>query len=235
MNSAMIIRLARVTLSALVFFCAMTGLSRAGTATSITGLYYTGQSTTTVKTGRNSSYTYDNYWTVTNSSTGYAYVITGSNLPSSWASSSSAKWISASSSATPGTTTAYAYSLSFNIAGSGSTGESVSNASISLTLAVDDVATIYVNGVAALTTTGSSQWSSTATYTLNSSNSSFVIGTNTITIVVSNSGTGASGLMVTSISGVVPETGTWLPGVVALGVFGWLRLRRKKHALAAAV
>jgi len=78
-------------------------------------------------------------------------------------------------------------------------------------------------------------------------NSRFVIGTNYIYVVVdnTNSQTGTSsssslnpsGLLVyqvgnaTTIDGKpVPEVGTWLPVVAALGVFGWRRQRRRSKS-----
>ncbi len=87
-----------------------------------------------------------------------------------------------------------------------------------------------------------------------SGNSQFYIGTNYLTIVVdnTNSQTGssnstdlnASGLLVyevsnavtidgTHIQGYVPEVGTWLPIVGALGLFGWFRWRRRANAVSA--
>jgi hypothetical protein len=124
----------------------------------------------------------------------------------------------------------YTYTLSFTIGGTG-TG-AVSNVAITLTLAVDDSASVYVNGGnTGVTTSG---WNATKTLVLNSTNSNFQIGTNTLTINVSNSGAGATGLLVSSISGVVPEVATWLPVAGALSLFGWIRLRSKKALASAA-
>jgi hypothetical protein len=84
-------------------------------------------------------------------------------------------------------------------------------------------------------------------------NSKFYIGTNYITIVVDNTNSvndtstatslNASGLMVYELSnavtiggnpitGFVPEVGTWLPVVGALGLFGWGFWNRKRACLA---
>jgi hypothetical protein len=101
-----------------------------------------------------------------------------------------------------------------------------------MTLAVDDSAVISVNGAAGIGTTGTGQWSRSQNVTLNNG---FVIGSNTITITVSNSGAGATGVFVSSISGVVPEVGAWMPVAVAVGLLVWARFRPKKHTLPAAV
>ncbi|MFT3868630.1 MAG: hypothetical protein QM715_09035 [Nibricoccus sp.] len=187
----------------------------AGTATSITGLYRTGQESTPEW-----FWGVDNHWTSSNAS-GEAYVV-GLFLPGSWATSSSAKWISANVFGSPGTSVDYSYALTFDIAGTG-TG-ATSNASITLTLYVDDTAIIYVNGVQTAVVNGSNLNSTPTTLTLNSN---FVIGSNTISIAVHNVA-GSSGLMVSSISGVVPEVGAWVPLAGTLLLYGWLRLRRKK-------
>lgn len=80
-----------------------------------------------------------------------------------------------------------------------------------------------------------------------SNNSRFVIGTNYIYVVVdnTNSQTGTSGSNALNPSGLlvyqvgnatlidgkpVPEVGTWLPVVAALGIFGWRRGRRQSKS-----
>ncbi|MFT3783123.1 MAG: hypothetical protein QM790_14030 [Nibricoccus sp.] len=196
----------------------------AGTATSITGLYVTGIDGTDKGTR-------DDHWKLSGGS--QAYVI--STPASGWmANTASAKWISNTSDGFGSGTGNYTYTLTFSIAGNvGNSGTtSVSNAVVYMTLAVDDSAVITVNGGNAISTTGTSQWSNTQNVTLTNG---FVIGTNTITVTVSNSGGGASGLLVSSISGAVPETGTWIPLALAAGLIIWLRLRPKRHALPAAV
>lgn len=202
-------------------------LAQAGTATSITGLYTTGSS-------YDSAYPFvDSHWKVTNSTSGNAYVVLW-GTPGAWASSTSAKWISALPSATGGfygqsTTVSYNYALTFQVAGSGS--GSVNNVAITLTLYVDDSATIYVNGTQVAVVSGSNLYSTSTTLTLSSG---FVVGSNTISISVNNAG-GASGLMVSSISGaIVPEVGAWVPLAAALVLFGWFRLRPKRKLRLAA-
>jgi len=210
--------------SVFVFLCILwfAAPAWAGTATSIAGLYTTGQE----RHIENWWMSVDNHWTSSNAE-GKAYVI--GFPPSGWAASSSAKWISASPTGYPDMGVNYSYALVFNVGGVGI--GAVSNAVITLTLYVDDTATILVNGAQAAVVNGSNLYANPTTLALNSN---FVIGANTIGIVVHNTG-GAGGLMVSSISGVVPETGAWLPLVAALGLVGWLRLRGRKHSLPAAV
>jgi hypothetical protein len=217
MNSATIIRLARVTFGALVLFCVMTTLAHAGTATSITGLYTTGLD-------GNDAGSRDDHWKMSDGN--YAYVVSNANVTShGWqANTTSTKWISYASNGSTGLGSGtYTYTLTFNINGTGS--GAVSGVSVYMALAVDDSAVITVNGGNPVNSTGGSQWASTQNVTLNNG---FVIGSNTITITVSNSGAGASGVFVSSISGVVPEVGAWMPVAGALALFSWLRLRRKK-------
>ncbi|HEY4247872.1 MAG TPA: hypothetical protein VGM64_13545 [Lacunisphaera sp.] len=110
--------------------------------------------------------------------------------------------------------------------------------------------TIDTGGTAA-SGSATSAWNNTTSLTLqnygtgSANNASFVIGTNYLYVVVANtnsqSGTSGSaalnpsGLLVyqvgtaTLIDGKpVPEVGTWLPVVAALGVFGLRRIRRRK-------
>ena len=160
---------------------------------------------------------------------------------------------------TTGTNSAqYVYRLAFTVGGSGS-GAVTNHISISLTLAADDQYSVYVNpslnangSVNTASTLGGSRtsaWSNTsALYLQNftdsngSNNSTFVIGTNYIYVVVdnTNSQTGINGSNALNPSGLlvyqvgnatmidgkpVPEVGTWLPVVAALGVFGLRRIR----------
>jgi hypothetical protein len=98
---------------------------------------------------------------------------------------------------------------------------------------------------------GTAAWSNTSAIKLGNStasggtnNAQFVIGTNYIYVVVANTnsktGTNSStalnpsGLLVYQVGAgmtidgrVVPEVGTWMPVVVALGLFGWRRFRRR--------
>lgn len=111
--------------------------------------------------------------------------------------------------------------------------------------------TISSGGTAA-SASGTSAWNNTTSFALGNSTASggtndatFVIGTNYIYVVVanSNSQTGVngntalnpSGLLVYQVGSgitidghkVIPEAGTWMPVVAALGLFGWRRLRRR--------
>ncbi|MBK9990204.1 MAG: hypothetical protein IPP19_05555 [Verrucomicrobia bacterium] len=197
------------------------GIARAGTATSISGLYATGL------TGN----TRDSNWDIVGRQNG-AYVVTSS--VGGWMANpaNGTKWISYAANPFLANTT-YSYTLTFNIAGNGINGDVVNNVAIAMTLAVDDQATILVNGN--LTSLTASGWTQTSTLALNSSNSTFKQGVNTITINVANSGNGATGLLVSSIGGVVPEVGTWIPVLGGLATFAWMRFRPRKSALPAAV
>jgi hypothetical protein len=167
---------------------------------------------------------------------------------------------------TSGTNSAYyVYRLAFTIGGSG-TGAITNNVQISMTIAADDAYTVYVNpissptvnnsgvisaGGTAASASGTSAWNNTTSFTLGNStsgggvnNSSFVIGTNYIYVVVANtnSQTGSnsstalnpSGLLVYQVGAgvtidgkVIPEVGTTLPLLGAVTVFAWRRWRRR--------
>jgi hypothetical protein len=110
---------------------------------------------------------------------------------------------------------------------------------------------VISSGGTTASASGTSAWNNTTSFALGNStsgggvnNSSFVIGTNYIYVVVNNSnsqtGTNSStalnpsGLLVYQVGSgvtidgkVVPEVGTYLPVIAALGVFGWRRLRRR--------
>ncbi len=209
-----------VLLVVAMVFVAVSG-AMAGTATSITGLYTTG-------TGTGSR---DSNWLLSDGRR--AYVVT-SSVPGDWMdNTTSARWVSYSNNAQACSSDAgtFSYTLKFRIGGTGT--NPVSNVAITLALAVDDSATIAVNGSSAgMTVSG---WDRISTVTLNAGNSNFVLGENTITLTVSNSGRGATGLFVSSISGVVPEVGAWAPAAAALGVFCWFRFFRGKRRFPAAV
>ena len=104
-------------------------------------------------------------------------------------------------------------------------------------------------GGTAASGSGTSAWNNTTSITLQNygtgaaNNAKFVIGQNYLYIVVANtnSQTGTStntalnpgGLLVYQVGSAnlidgnpVPEVGTWLPVVAALGVFGWRRMKR---------
>jgi len=173
---------------------------------------------------------------------------------------------------TTGTNSAeYIYTMTFSITGTGH-----GNVQLSLTIAADDDYSIYVNPGAVNTNTNSSTygsfisstasvtgtaaWTNTVTAFLQNYSASstqlldagFVIGTNTISVVVTNSnnitGTSSStqlnpsGLLVYEVGGValingvpVPEVGAWLPVAGALGLFGVMGWRRKQLARPASV
>jgi hypothetical protein len=149
----------------------LSGMARAGTATTITGLYYSGiNSNGSLLAGG----AQDQHWSVNYASTsggsstsssyqGAAYVVSGSYIDGAWTqNTSSAQWITA-----PGATNSsgtanvggdylpgngntgnnegiFIYTLAFAITGTGS--GTVTNAiSISLTISSDDQYSIYVN------------------------------------------------------------------------------------------
>jgi hypothetical protein len=265
-------------------FLGMQQVTRAGTATAVTGLYFTG-----IKDdGSLASSGPDSHWAINYASTnggatrntyyqGAAYVVGNNENFSAWTDVANAQWIvppnatavttyitgspaSTGYDAVPGNGTGnkegvYVYTLAFQIVGTGNIGDRVTNSvSISLTLAGDDLYSVYVNPAGNGTTlpTGGSAggtWSQTSTVTLQngtngsglSGNSIFKIGTNYLTVVVSNTNgsnnkneQNPSGLLVyqtgtaTLIDGrpnPVPEVGAWLPVIGALGLF--VRQRRK--------
>jgi len=209
--------LARVFAVALFTFLSA-GSLRAGTATSITGLYTTGIDA--------NSDGLDDHWLRSNGTA--AYVVSNANASNHGWVPSSASWISSSSSGNVWLG-GYAFTLTFNITGSpgSNAGDAVSGVSVYMTLAVDTSAVITVNGGNPVNTTGSNQSAQTQNITLSNG---FIVGSNTITFTVQSSNWlyGSQGLMVSSIYGTVPEAGVWLPLAFALTLFGWLRLRPKK-------
>lgn len=164
---------------------------------------------------------------------------------------------------TSGTNSAtYLYRMAFNIAGTG-TGSVTNNVSISLTIAADDSYAVYVNPTlnasgsikttsSTLAGTASNAWNNTsALYLQNftnangSNNANFVIGTNYVYVLVTNSnsisGSSAStarnpsGLLVYQVGAVatidgkpIPEVGAWMPLTLAVGLFGWRRWYRRR-------
>ena len=163
----------------------------------------------------------------------------------------------------------YVYTLKFTISGSGAAGTPVSNVSLSFTTSADDQFYAYLNpsgngstlpsassaAYSYVYTPGSSPWANTTVFTMDSTNSNFVIGDNYLVFVVDNidsqtsssvTGTGvnATGLFVSYISGtingstvqvVVPEVGTWIPAFAAVLLYGgllWVRRRRGRDAAA---
>jgi hypothetical protein len=290
----------RGALTVLVLLVASAGVAHAGSATNVTGLYYTGVDNSGNALGNAAQ---DSHWTVTwarvggsvytgNSTyTGSAYVVSSNYIDSAWVPNSSTyRWITApgaKSAASGGTTNTggdylpgngtsgtnsayYVYQLAFNISGTGS-GTVTNNIQISMTIAADDAYTVYVNpasaptvnnsgvisaGGTAASASGTSAWNNTTSFTLGNStanggtnNSTFVIGTNYIYIVVANtnSATGTSsssalnpsGLLVYQVgTGItidgkpVPEVGTFMPVLGALGLFAFRRWRRRESRAA---
>lgn len=171
---------------------------------------------------------------------------------------------------TSGTNSAeFIYTMTFSITGTGS-GTVGNQVAISLTIAADDDYAIYVNGATNTNThsstygdllstdtssvTGSNAWTNSSMAWLANYNSSsfssdagFVIGTNTISIVVTNSNeisgsttqtiSDPSGLLVYEVGGEgmlvngspVPEVGAWLPVAGALGLVGILTWQRRRR------
>jgi hypothetical protein len=253
------------TIGAVCLWCA--GLAHGQTATGVQGLYYTGLGAAAGSP--------DPHWNVTYASTNggstenMAYVTSAyvSTVAGGWmGNTGGAQWITAvGGPMLPGSGTGinegiYVYTLAFQITGTGS-GTVSNHVSISLSIAGDDNALVYVNpagngatlpsaGSAAVTINGA--WTGTVGATLQnfngsggSNNSQFKIGTNYLVVVIdnTNSQTGtspannATGLMIydnsvtidtkTYTSGFVPEVGTWLPVLGALGLCGWGYWRRR--------
>jgi len=205
----------RFTAGVILVLCAV-GHAQAGTATAVNGLAYTG-----VNPLRNGT---DSHWTVSYSTEGSAYqgaaYVVGTPA-SGWTTNvGSAEWITAPGNGgnanLPGNGTTgvnaatYVYKLSFEIAGkTGDVAGSVvtNQVSITLTLAADDQAKVYVNpttlganGTGAIDTANSklggtltSAWTNTTPLVLqnydngaHANNATFVIGTNYLYIQVDN-------------------------------------------------
>ncbi|HVZ64458.1 MAG TPA: hypothetical protein VG936_07795 [Lacunisphaera sp.] len=268
----------------------------AGSATSVDGLYYTGND---ASGGLAAGGAVDAHWSVTyarvggtqytgtSTYTGAAYVLSSDYIDAAYvANTSTAQWITAPGAKTaatggtanvggdylPGNGTSgtnsayYVYRLAFTIGGTG-TGTVTNDIQISMTIAADDAYTVYVNpassptvsktgtisaGGTAASASGTAAWNNTTSFALGNStvhggvnNSSFVIGTNYIYVVVANtnSQTGSSssnalnpsGLLVYQVgSGVsidgkpVPEVGSILPVALAIGLWGWRFWRRRR-------
>lgn len=272
----------------------------AGSATDISGLYYTGQTSTgslQVGGGRDANwdvtYAYVNGTRYRNTSTytsaAGAYVLSSSFIDSAYvANTSSAQWITAPGAMTaasggtaniggvylPGNGTtgdnraSYVYQLAFNIAGTGS-GVVSNQVSISLTIAADDAYAIYVTpdpitmnnsgglqtGGYAVSATGTDAWNNTTAVSLQNfgsggaNNTVFNIGTNYLTIVVSNTNSvtgdsssaalNPSGLLVYQVGALatidgnpIPEAGAVLPLLGAVGLYGFLGWRRGRRRTA---
>ncbi len=267
-------------------------IGRAGSATSVAGLFYTGVNNSggLLAGGATDSHWSVNYANAAGTDSNYegaAYVVSGSYIDAGWVdNTASAQWITApgaKTAATGGTTNAggdylpgngtsgtnaasYVYRLAFTISGTGS-GAVTNHIQISLTIAADDQYKVYVNPTmsggeinttySTLAASRTSAWNNTtAEYLQNyngnggTDNANFVIGTNYIYVVVdnTNSKTGSSsdtalnpsGLIVYQVGSAilidgkpVPEVGTILPVLGALGLFGLRFIRRRIGAGAA--
>jgi len=238
-------KLSRFAVGLAVVLCSLLSL-RAGTATSVRGLYYTGvdNSYNTVSNGAQ-----DSHWDVTYATTnggsstnttyqGNTYVIGNNNNDSGWVDRTNARWIVPPNASNgynlPGNGTtganaaSYIYTLAFTIVGTGS-GIATNQVTITLTLAADDNAQVYINpslnGDGSVNTSTSklggslaSAWNNTQVLTLqnfdngvNADNARFVIGTNYLTIKVdnTNSVTGSSNATTLNASGLlVYQTGS---------------------------
>lgn len=209
----------------------------------ISGLYTTGVNNSGTLLGNNAS---DAHYVVSNvppsapaNNAGTSRTVATGAMPNDWVpNTSTARWITTPGTSTTGGGTAttggndpnrvngsFDYTLTFTMPAGGI----LSSVNITGAGASDDSTQIFVNGILVVgQSTGS--YTSTGSFTLNSSNAVFVSGTNTITFRVNNSGGGASGLLITSLSGSVgvPEVGAWLPVVGALGLYGVMFWRRRR-------
>ena len=234
-------KLARFAAGATLALCALVNM-RAGTATAVNGLSYTGVNLS--GNGANDTSWSVSYSTEGKNYQGAAYVV---NTPGSgWTHDvGGAEWITApgngGSAYLPGNGTtganaaSYVYKLAFTIVGKpgDSVGSAVTNqVSITLTLAADDQAKVYVNpttlglkGTGAIDTansklggTLSSAWTNTTPIVLqnyndgtHADNAAFVIGTNYLYIQVDNTNgvSGDSASTATNLSGLlVYQTGS---------------------------
>jgi hypothetical protein len=219
--------------SVLGFSLLVPGATAFAQTVSIAGLFTTGMNNTNSLLGDNAV---DSHYVIDGPSTSYdgnSRTVTASALAGGWvANTSSARWITTPLSGTDGTNPSrpnglYDYTLTFTMP----TGAQLGTVSIAGIGAVDDTAAIYVNGILVSGQTLNS-WSSTNGFSLNSSNATFTSTTNTIMFRVNNSGGGATGLLITSLSGtaVVPEVAAFLPVAGALALFAAIKVRRRQTA-----
>lgn len=214
----------------LVFGLLSGGIAAQAQTVSIAGLFTTGVNGSGTLLGDNTA---DAHYVVNGTGTTYdgnSRTVTASALAGGWvANTSSARWITTPLSGTNGTNPTrpngtYDYTLTFTMP----TGAQLNTVSITGIGAVDDTAAIYVNGTLVSGQTLNT-WSSTNGFSLNSSNSTFLSTTNTIMFRVNNSGGGATGLLITSLSGtaVVPEVAAFLPIAAALTLVAAVRAKRR--------
>lgn len=204
-----------------------------GQTVSIAGLFTTGVNNSNALLGNNvadAHYVVDAPLAVND---GNSRTVT--TLAGGWvANTTAARWIT-----TPGTASSgggsggantnrangiYDYTLTFTMPA----GAQLNTVSISGAGAVDDTATILVNGTL-VAGQSINNYTSTNSFSLNSANATFTATTNTITFRTNNSGGGPTGMIITSLSGtvVVPEVGAILPIVGALVLFASVRVGRR--------
>jgi alpha-tubulin suppressor-like RCC1 family protein len=182
----------------------------------IPGLFTTGVDASNALLGNNAS---DTHYVVSSipagapaDNAGTSRTVLSTALPGGWTPNiSTARWIT-----TPGTSGngrtdggndpwrgygAFDYTLTFTMPA----GANLSSVSITGACASDDSAQIFVNGIL-VSGQATGGWGSTAGFSLNSSNATFVSGSNTITFRVDNNGGGPTGLLITSLSGSVAAT-----------------------------
>jgi hypothetical protein len=187
----------------------------AGTATSVTGLFYTGvdNSGNALANGATDSHWSVSYARVNGSGstssayTGASYVVSSNNIDGAWVqNSSSYRWITAPGARTsdsggssnsggdflPGNGTSgsnsayFVYRLAFWVGGTG-TGTITNQVSISLTIAADDQYSVYVNPAAAPTVNNSGTISAGGTASAGGATSAW---DNTTSITLANYGAG---------------------------------------------
>jgi hypothetical protein len=155
----------------------------------------------------------------------------------------------------------YVYTLAFTITGTGAAGTVVNSANskiqITMTMAADDQYSVYINpaqyGIGTAAATQTNAWNNTTQFALqnygsgSADNSTFLIGTNYIAVIVdnTNSQTGSSGSTALNASGLlvyqtsaatingapVPEVAPWLPLLGVIGCYGLVSFRRRQAKL----
>ena len=196
----------------------------------ISGLFTTGVDASNALLGNNAS---DSHYVVSNipagapaDNAGTSRTVLNTAVPGGWPSNiSTARWIT-----TPGTSGngrpdggndpwrgygTFDYTLTFTMPA----GANLSSVSITGAGASDDSVKIFVNGILVSGQATGGYGSQPLGFSLNSSNATFVSGSNTITFRVDNSGGGPTGLLITSLSGSVaaPQIGyQWSKDGVAI-------------------